>query len=466
MSVRFGSLIPLLFGSLLLASLVACSETTDTQPATVSPDSPPGQTTEPLSASDRMAVDEFAGQWQTIDQEWDQLHQDLDRWRAGLTSCDRSSVHEALQGFAAGFTDVTEQARDLPRTTVTREIADILIAAAEEEEAAFRQLRDRWQPAHLSLFELVEQRRSDAARAQRNVEDMALELQEQLEAAADPEQREALEEFSDALDVVKNDWNRFHDDYAELQKDADRMDAAAVLAQLQPLIAQFEAVVEAVSGLPSSGPAGSMVEMLQEAAEAESKALVAVHNGLLESLTAPPEGPNPGTSPHPTGTGSPLDEMDAIFEESEALLEQVSRTTKVLIDDDPEEKLAEVKNFDDHYRSLLVKWDAFHLRYGDWRKTDGGCDRTEVLQSLDRFNLRMGELGREVRRLPQSSYLLPMYTLLVKAVEREEGAIRALRNSWRPFTVDAFKAVDQERVNTNRLRRQADIGLQGLRNRS
>ena len=158
--------------------------------------------------------------------------------------------------------------------------------------------------------------------------------------------------------------------------------------------------------------------------------------------------------------------MDAFIEESEALLEQVTRTTKVLLDDDPEENLADVKNFDGQYRSLLVSWDAFHQDYQDWRKIDGGCDRTDVLQSLDQFNLRIGELGRQVRRLPQSSYLLPMYTTLVEAVAREEGAIRALRNSWRPFTVDAFKAVDQERGNADRLRRQAGIGLLGLRDRS
>ena len=462
MKIRLASLISPFLGSLLLVSLVACSDTTDTQPATLPPESPSVQAAEPLSASDLMAVDEFASQWQTIDQEWDQLHQDFDLWRAGLTSCHRSSVQEALQGFAASFTDVTEQARNLPRTTVTREPADTLIAAAEEEEAAFRQLRDRWQPDNLSLFELVELRRSDAARAQRNVEDMTLELQNQLEAAADPKEKEALEEFSDALDAVENDWNRFHDDYAGLQRDANRMDPAAVLAQLEQLIAQFEEVVEAVSELPSSDATGSMVERLQEAAEAEMDVLVAVNDSL--GLAASGD-PNRGTS-SPAQGGSPLDEMDAFIEESEALLKQVSRTTKVLLDDDPEENLADVKNFDDQYRSLLVSWDAFHQDYQDWRKIDGGCDRTDVLQSLDQFNLRIGELGREVRRLPQSSYLLPMYTTLVEAVAREEGAIRALRNSWRPFTVDAFKAVDQERVNADRLRRQAGIGLLGLRDRS
>ena len=92
-------------------------------------------------------------------------------------------------------------------------------------------------------------------------------------------------------------------------------------------------------------------------------------------------------------------------------------------------------------------------------------DRSEVLESLGQFNTRIGRLGRKVRDLPQTGYLLPMYNLLVQAMEREEGAVRALRNTWQPFTVDAFIAVDRERDNANRLRREANIALQELRNR-
>ena len=462
MKVRFSFLSTALSGSLLLALLAACSGATDTPQATASPDPTPGQATDPLSADDRMAV-EFAGQWEAIVLEWDQLHQDFDQWRAGLTSCHRSSVHEALQGFAADFAGVTAQAGSLPRATITQELADILVAAAEEEEAAFRQLRDRWQPDDTALFEQVELRRSDAAQARRNVEDMSLELREQLETAADPRVKAALRDFSEAVDAVSDDWNGFHGDYAALKDASVQMDPSALIAQLDQLLTQFDAVVDAVSELPSVDATEGMAEMLLAAAEAEREALIAVHGKLQENLNAPFGVPPP---PPIGGTGSPLGEVDAVFEESEARLERVSRTIELLLDDDLKEKLAEVENFDVHYGELLVAWDAFHQSYRDWRKTDGGCDRTEVLQALDGFNLRMSELGREVRRLPQSSYLLPMYTLLVEAAEREEGAVRALRNSWRPFTVDAFKVMDQERLNADRLRRQAGIGLQGLSDRS
>ena len=178
---RFYFLLPLVL--LLLALMIACKGASNDQPATLPPDSPPAGTITSLSASEQQAMEEFVKQQQSIDREWDQLHQEFDSWRAGLTSCHNSSVHEALQGFAASFTSVTEQARDLPRTSITRGLADILIAAAEAEEAAFRQLRDRWQPNNVSLFELVEQQRSAAARAQKEVEDQAWSYRRSLRKA-------------------------------------------------------------------------------------------------------------------------------------------------------------------------------------------------------------------------------------------------------------------------------------------
>ena len=74
-------------------------------------------------------------------------------------------------------------------------------------------------------------------------------------------------------------------------------------------------------------------------------------------------------------------------------------------------------------------------------------------------------IGLGVRDLPKSGYLLPMYNLLVEAAEREEGAIRTLRNSWQPFTADAFIAVERERDEVNSLRREAGLALQELLDR-
>ena len=478
MKVQFGSRLFLLVMFLLLASTMACSKTGNTTPAALTP-APPDvssvQTAKPLTARDRMAMDEFVKQQEAIDQEWNQFYQDFDHWRTELTSCQRSSAQEALQDFAATFNSVTQQARDIPRTSSTRDLADILIAAAEEEEAAFRQLRDRWQPQNVSFFELVEQRRSNAARAQNKVEDLVLELQEKFREGPTPEELAAVEEFATAFDSVKEAWGKLHDTYILLRKEDDRLDRVALVDRYEQLIQQLNEIVAMISELPDTEATESMVERLQEAAEAEVAALMNLTKALA-TLAYPAPAATPGTNseteestPSPPGPGimmdSLLDEADVAYDESEAALKEVGWMIEDIVDDDSADSLAEVEDFEGHYKELLVEWDAFHQRYNHWRKTEGGCDRVEVLQALDRFNQRVGELGRKVRYLPQSGFLLPMYTLLVEAAEREEGAMRALYNSWRPFTVDAFKAVGQERVNSDRLRRQANIGLEELRNR-
>ena len=360
----------------------------------------------------------------------------------------------------------------LPRSASTRDMADTLIDAAEAEARAFRQLRDRWQPGNTTLFEQVEQQRSDSARAQRSVEDSLAELRESLDSESAPEDKAALQEFSDAFDALALDWNAFHDHFASLHQAADGMGAAQVIDEIQGLLAQLSAIADAINRLPSSDATAGMVADLQEAVGAEGRTLLSIRNGLAEA-SAPPsngslEAPTPEPPPAPASGPRPslfLDAMLPAIEGAEALLEQVSGNIAMLMDLDPEGTLAEIDDFDTGFQDLLVQWDAFNDGYNDWRRTDGGCDQTAVLQALDRFNLRMGELGRQVRDLPQSSYLQPIHTLLVEALAREEGSIRALRNTWRPFTVDAFKAVDQERLNADRLRRQADIALQDLRAR-
>ena len=191
---------------------------------------------------------------------------------------------------------------------------------------------------------------------------------------ATPEEREALKEFSDALGALRDDWNKFHDDYDELQKDARRMGPDSVLDRLDRLVSQFEGIVDAAGELPSADATEDIARALKKAAEAELDALFAVNDALL--ARDPPGFPDAGApQPPPSAAGPPLDLMDAAIEESEDVLRDTRRLTKDLVDDDPQEKLAEVKEFADGYKDLLAEWDAFHQRYNDWRKTDGGCDR-------------------------------------------------------------------------------------------
>ncbi len=464
MKTRFGyyPLLPALV--FVLAMALACGDTGGpaTVPVVLPTESAPQQA-KPLSANDLEAIDEFGRQQEAVGKEWDRFHQEFDLWRTGLTVCHGSSMQEALQDFAVGFNAVTEQARDLPRTSVNPDLADVLIGAAEAEEAAFRQLRDRWQPNSVSLFEAVEQQRSNAARAQKGVEDLALELQEVLERAADPRELQAMDDFSAAFDILRDDWEEFHDDYVDLLRAAPSLKDREALARLDQLIRQFGVVSRAIDRLPVADAAEDAAEALEDAAEAELALLTSIRDALAQTIYEAGEETEDGESGE--AAVSLLETMDATIKEVETILKVVGQNIHESLDRNEVADLEEIRVFIGDYKRLVASWDAFHERYNEWRRTEGGCDRSEVLQSLGQFNTRIVELARQVRDLPQSGYLLSIYKVLVEAAEREEGAIRTLRNTWQPFTVDAFIAVDQERDAADRLRREASIALEELRNR-
>ena len=489
MRVGPGPLIFLPVLLLLMAFTVACEDTSspDTGAVTAVQSTPaPVQTVTPLTDTERAALGEFAQQLAAIDDDWDRIHEEFDIWRAGLPECHVSSVQQALHIFAADSNSVTEVARDIPRTSVTSELADMLIEAAAAEETSFRQLRDRWQPTNISLFELVEQQRSASSRAQLEVEDMALALHERFVEAYTAREIEAAEELETAFDDLQDSWSQLHEDYRELRGEHDSLDGPTLVHRYGHLAEKSALVVSEAAGLPAAEITEEIVETLWAAANEEQTALLQLVTGLTVLVYESPEtddtqtqssnsrAESDGISNGQVGQADPgaevnlaalLDATDNAFDESEDSQRIAARMIEEIVEGDSVERLAEVESFQAYYEKLVMEWDAFLQKYDEWRSTEGGCDRVAVAGSLSQFNLRFGILARKVRDLPQVGLLHSMHTLLVQAVDGEEVAMRTLHNTWRPFTVDAFRAADSERMNSDRLRRQAGIALQELRER-
>ena len=491
MKARSGSILFLPAALLLLALLLACRQADATpKPEPAATVAPAVQAAKPLTLGEREAVDEFAKQQRSINEQRENFYKEFDDWRAGLTECHPIAAQEALQGFAASFKDVARQVRNLPGSTTTRKLDDWLITAAEAEETAYRQLRDHWQPTNVSLFEAVELRRSEAARARKDAEGRSLELQEEFEEGPTAKEVEEIEEFSETFEDIEDAWDDFHDAYIALRQKERTLETAGLIAGYDSLAMQLGGIIEIMDGLEPTDDTEDFIEALREAAIIELGALEDLSKALSLASASPPSGegaeienhgeagvdqtppppPDDGELP-PAQAGGEIDlgafqnALDAAFTESETTLDKVNEEVKTIVDGKSAQYLEDVNDFNAAYLKLVARWDAFHDGYDEWRKTDGGCDRAETLEELGGFSQDMADLGRQVRAMPQSGFLLPVYTLLAEAAEREEKAMRALYNSWRPFTVDAFIAVDGERANAALLRRQANIGLQELRDR-
>ena len=273
----------LLVPALALLTMIACTAPAAQEPEASPPSASPETMATRAPAMEPPPLGEFNEQRQSVNEAWDQIHSDFDQWRADLTMCHPTTMTEALGGFAIEFNSVTEAARDLTRTKTTGEFADTLITAAENEETAFRQLRDRWQPGNVSLFENVETQRNLASQAQRQAKDMALELRATLEETADPEE---IEEFTEAFEAIQQDWEDAHSEYGKLSDGAADDEISDVIEALGALTKKVEAIAADVDELPSLKGGKDAIKALEKAAEAEVEAFSAA----AESSTGEEEG--------------------------------------------------------------------------------------------------------------------------------------------------------------------------------
>ncbi len=536
--MKFRSLIRLFVPILLLLTVaaVACTQDDGQQSTPVPlPSAAPTEAPRPLTADERAAIDEFEAQLQSIDDEWQEFYDDFDAWRAGLVECHPSTAREALRELAGSFAAVAEQAGSLPRTSSTSELADLVIAATDAEETALRQLRDRWRAGNITLFEMVEQRRTESALAHNSAADMSLSKQQELQDGPTLDQIDEMEAFSETFDAIADNWDDFHDAYAAFAKRESKLEMDDRTLGYEVLVAQLNAVMTAVNALETTDINEDIVDALQEAAEDEVAALQFLAdfppdltdeeseaqdegasgqapamapssaptvprgttqvspaaasatqpaaptpaespaNQAEEAATPTPPTAMPTTRPTPSAPPSgaetksvpmsPIQELKAAISETQALLEEMEQSIDDIVNDKSAKSLADLEAFDEQLELFIVEWEQFYEAYNEWRSSDGGCDSVEVGGVLAGYSQEAAGLARMVDDLPQSGLLLPVFTLTVEAAERESGAIRTLASNWGPFAIDAFKAVDDERVNARRLRRQASIALEDLNSR-
>ena len=331
-------------------------------------------------------------------------------------------------------------------------------------------------------------------------------------------------EFSEAFTPVDEAWGIFHDNYDNLLDQREELDAPETAGSLEELVAELEDILDDLDGLPTDEATDSILEDLTKAAEdelAELETLLAAYqdkaeekeeaatekakeeagseDGAKEAEKSDTGDGEKSENQSPADGGEKLDVADvkealdlpdapeaagdskepegendsALFE---AMSEQVDDSNQVrkksrralekLAEGLSEEDKASLVAFTAAFNRLTRNWDSFHDGYDDWVLTEGGCDQAAAAADLNRFGQQFGQLAAQVRGLSQASYLRPASDLLTEAADREEAALRTLRNTWAPYRNDVYRGLDQERANGDTLRRQAGRRTQELLERN
>ena len=421
---------------------------------------------------------------------------EFDGWRLGLNQCTPLAVQSTLGLFAGDFGRITDSARSLPRPAVVRGLADELIDAAEQEEAALRLLRDTWQlgPAidsNIALatteiegnnpdtsnipadnaeagnpsnpgspFEIAAAARSQAELLRRSVADSILDRSSMTDVSSQAD----IDTFSVLFQELENSWNRFHNDYDEIRTQVTNLSADEAATRLGGLVSQFSDIVSAVQGLPDGEATLAITRILFQASQGEDRSLRELRGTAQDSGSSEAEANGNGANGDAaygvdTSIYADFDSQVAASNDSREEARRALALTKQELT--PESKSVVATSTED-YNALTLDWDSFHKDYDEWRNTDGGCNRSQMMQELGRFGVSFSEIARDARNLPAATVLRPMGELLVEAAEREERALRDLGDSWQPYDPSVYAAVDQERTTANKFRRQVTAGLQEL----
>ena len=495
MRIKLRNLGWLLTGGVLLAA-IACGSSSPAAtgsvstpiptldiPATVSAKGPAVPvripTATPVSPEVQQIAQQFNTGYDAINQEWDQLHQDFDAWRQGLITCDPSAVQASLVRFSGSIAGTTETARSLSRHSSVRGLADQLILAAEQEEEALRLLRDTWKPDlgeeepepeatsngfdsdsddsdsseqdESSVFEGVAVARSAASAIQKRVADQLSDLQQQTTLAA----KDKVDDFDAAVQSASSDWDRFHRNYDSFRTVQGGLTSEEAADRLGDLVNEFTDVVLAIRDLPSTPSTDRAALLLANAVEDEDLALRLLRGAI-------PNGEEGNGEAPATGEPTLFDLFDVEVVDANAARRQARLELASVLESVSSDRRNAIEAFVTQYTALNEEWAAFHGDYDGWRSTEGGCNRTKAVQALGGFAIRASELSGDVRDLPRATFLRPLGELMVEAAEREEGAFKELRTSWRPFDPQVFQTLDRQRNTSGKLKRQVALGIQEL----
>ena len=266
--------------------------------------------------------------------------------------------------------------------------------------------------------------------------------------------------YSTKFQALNSTWDAFHRSYDDLRAREADLSSLETVDLLSQLIVQFRDIVAAVRDLPTNEATRQVSDILVGTAQDEDLALRQLR-GTFEKSVAEGDGV----------TFRPLDPtlfdaFDAQLVASNTLRLQAGQALADVLNaisqETSEETKADAEEFAARLSALLKDWDEFHQDYDNWLKTEGGCDRSQASETLGGFTIGFAKIAGRVRDLPGATFLRPLGELLVEAAEREEQALRTLRNTWRPFDNDIYRTLDLERNNANRLRRQVGTGLQDL----
>jgi hypothetical protein len=245
---------------------------------------------ERTTPASRAQVDKFAAALQQLNSAWDMFHKDYDSFRQGEANLARGDTLAGLSKLVAQFQEIVVTIRGLPTAEATRQVSQRIAEAAESEDLALRLLTDSLREpeaestsAKGSTKSKEETTSGFAGFAAQLVKSNTLRRQALQDLAdvqleiAEPG-RTALTEFARQYGLLRQEWNKFHQEYDDWRRTEGGCDRAEAIAALGRFTVRFGELTTRVRGLPRAAFLRPLGELLVEASEREDEGLRVLRN--------------------------------------------------------------------------------------------------------------------------------------------------------------------------------------------
>ena len=122
-----------------------------------------------------------------------------------------------------------------------------------------------------------------------------------------------------------------------------------------------------------------------------------------------------------------------------------------------------VLDFATQHLEISEDWEKFHGEFDLWRAGMASCDSAAMTVALSGFASGFVDVTKAAGALPRDAIVREQADKAIAAAEREEEAIRRLRDEWQPGHAAIFAQVDSERSAASALRKQLEDRLVDLK---
>ena len=118
-----------------------------------------------------------------------------------------------------------------------------------------------------------------------------------------------------------------------------------------------------------------------------------------------------------------------------------------------------VLDFATGHLTITQDWEDFHADFDEWREGLAVCDASSVMEHLRGFAGHFVGISESARGLPRDLIVRGLAGKVIAAAEREEEALRLLRDNWQSGDSTVFERVDVERSAASALRKEVEDGV-------